>query len=104
MSELRCVIRDKDGNQCPTVIQVFESVSEKVSYMCRLHPGSVMRKAAGNTTPARTGPNFQTIQFDPDMDRSGKPQGTSHIGNQGGADKIAQKFDRDGIPYPHPNA
>ena len=83
MSELRCVIRDKDGNQCPTVIEVSEPVAEKVSFMCRLHTDSVMRKAVGNTKLPRPTTPFQESQHDPKLRWGRMPIGSEHIKNQG---------------------
>ena len=102
MPELRCKIMIEENIQCPTVLIVAEPVSENASYICRNHPDSVQRAVAGNTKQPRPNVHFQEYQFDPDMERSAKPQGTSHIGNQGGANKTAQRFDREGNLYPRP--
>ena len=79
MPELRCKIMIEENVQCPTVLIVAEPVSENASYICRNHPDSVQRVAAGNTKQPRPNVHFQEYQFDPDMERSTKPSGTKHI-------------------------
>lgn len=71
MPEIRCGIRDSEGNQCDTVIQVEEPLSPNARYVCRFHSKSVQTVF------------FQEFQFDKDMRRSQKPTGTRHIRRQG---------------------
>ena len=83
MPELRCIVRDKDNVQCSTVIEVLEPVADVVKYVCRYHPASVQRAAAGNAKVSRPEVHFQDCQHDYDLKRGRAPVGTEHIQNQG---------------------
>jgi hypothetical protein len=79
MTDLQCIVKDKKGKQCSTIIKVTEPVAEKVDFICKNHTDKVQRDAAGNIKTPRPDVHFQETQFDPDMERSAKPIGTSHI-------------------------
>lgn len=83
MSELRCIVKDKDGKQCSTVIEVSEPVVEKVNYICRHHSDSVQRAAAGNAKVPRSDTHIQEYQFDHNLRHGRAPIGSEHIQNQG---------------------
>jgi len=82
MPEIRCKVIEHE-KRCETVLQVSEPVSENASFICKNHPEAVQRRAAGNVTQPRSDVHFQVVQFDPDLRRSRKAQGTSHIARQG---------------------
>lgn len=87
MNNLQCSVIDGKGKRCGTSIFINRLVSESVRFICKNHSDAVQRRAAGNTKVARPDVLFQETQFDPDLQqRTGKPEGTSHIDNQG--DKI----------------
>jgi hypothetical protein len=92
MSEIQCVVV-KDGIRCSTTIEVSEPVSAKAAFICRYHPDSVQRAAAGNTKTPRPDVHFQEHQFDKDVARGARPIGTSHIHRQGKAHNCEKVFE-----------
>ena len=66
MNTVKCGIGD-----CPSVFQTDEAVSPNARYTCKLH------------TKVEQTVFFQDTQFDKGLKFSRKPQGTSHIKNQG---------------------
>lgn len=65
-----------------------EAISPNARFICKDHPREVQVQAAGRkynpvTDEADKVVHFQDHQFDKDLRRSGKPEGTDHIANQG---------------------
>lgn len=82
MAILRCIVKEKDV-QCESILAVSEPITEKAQYICRHHPDSVQRKAAGNIKLPRPDVHFQDYQFDPDLRTARRPQSTGHVRRQG---------------------
>jgi hypothetical protein len=87
MPDVQCAVKEK-GVRCSTVLTVEETVAENARFICKNHPRTVQVRAAGRKyDPTRDETDsrlrLQNYQFDPDMNRAGKPIGTSHIKNQG---------------------
>src|SRR5208282_4071039 len=105
MPDVQCAIEEK-GVRCSTVLTVAEAVTENARFICKNHPRTVQVRAASRKyDPTRDEADsklrLQNYQFDPDMNRAGKPIGTSHIKNQGSeilsADDIAKHLKNAGI-------
>ncbi len=95
MNKIQCVVKDSKEVRCGTTIEVSEPVSAEYRFICKNHPDAVQRRAAGNTKSPRPDVHFQEVQFDPDLQqRSTKPQGTSHIDNQGDMHPSAEAIRR----------
>jgi hypothetical protein len=89
MTTIQCKVEEK-GVRCSTTIEVNEPVSDDVSFTCRNHPRAVQARANQRIydpthDEADQQVHFQDVQFDPDLRRSSKPIGTSHIEHQGNA-------------------
>lgn len=57
---------------CEETFTTHEGVSSDVRFLCRYH-----------TKAAPDEERFQRYQFDPDLKKARKPQGTNHIKRQG---------------------
>ena len=77
-----------------------EAVSPNASFICKDHPREVQVQAAGRkyspeTDEADKEIHFQNHQFDKDLRRSGRAEGTDHVLHQGSnvltADDLAGK-------------
>ena len=84
MTTINCIVEEK-GVRCNTTIEVTEPLSPQFKFICKNHPDTVQRRAAGNTKLKRPDARFQEYQFDKDLTRSARPIGTSHIHRQGQA-------------------
>ena len=93
MAKVQCCV-DENGTRCLTTIEVSEPVARSINYICSHHPRAVQVRANNRAyDPARDhadeGVKLQAIQFDKDLARSARPQGTSHIHRQGQAHNCA---------------
>ena len=83
MNSIPCKVKG-----CTNVHLTEEAISPKASFICKDHPREVQIQAAGRkynpkTDEADKDVHFQDHQFDKDLRRSSKPEGTDHIANQG---------------------
>ncbi len=76
MNTVKCGIGD-----CPSVFQTEEAVSPNARFVCKLH----------NKTEQKL--FFQEDQFDKGLRIAKKPQGTSHINNQGSDVRTAEQIE-----------
>ena len=101
MATIRCKVLDNNGAQCESTIDVSLPLAENAGFICKNHPRAAQVRANSRQyDPARDeadkGVHFQEAQFDPDLRRPKKPQGTEHIHHQGNEKRIT--LDRDGQP------
>ena len=87
MATIQCKVGEGD-ERCKITIEVLESVSEHVSYICKNHPRAVQLRAAGRVynyakDDADKRIRLQEFQFDHDMSRAAMPEGTHHIPRRG---------------------
>ena len=88
MTTINCKVEEK-GVRCSTTIEVTEEIAKNFNgFICKNHPRSVQVRANGRQyDPAKDEKDkelhFQSVQHDPDLRRSAKPVGTSHIHHQG---------------------
>jgi hypothetical protein len=66
MRTLKCAVEG-----CESTIDVTEGVTPTVKFTCREHMGIVESDV-----------HFQNFQFDRDLSKSSKPEGTSHVQHQ----------------------
>lgn len=83
MATINCAVEG-----CNTNITVDEAVSKSVRFICKNRPRSVQVRTAGRSyDPVKDNSDqelhFQSHQFDKDLKRGSRPQGTGHIHNQG---------------------
>ena len=103
MATIRCKVLDNNGVRCENMIDVSLPLAENADYICASPNHSRAAQVRANNRqydPARDeadkGVHFQEAQFDPDLRRPKKPQGTEHIHHQGNEKRIT--LDRDGQP------
>jgi hypothetical protein len=80
MTTINCIVEEK-GVRCSTTLEVTEPMSPQFKFICKNHPDTVQRRAAGNTRLKRPDVHFQEYQFDKDLGKQfkRKPMGTEHI-------------------------
>ncbi len=76
VNAIKCGIGD-----CPSVFQTEEALSPNARYVCRLHSKTEQTVF------------FQDAQFDKGLKMAKKPQGTTHIKNQGSEIMTAEDVD-----------
>jgi hypothetical protein len=75
--KIQCRIKD-----CPSFIEV-ENATENTTYLCSKHPEHDQNKAIGRKRKTQEVSQFQEYQFDPELRRSGRSEGTNHVRRQG---------------------
>jgi hypothetical protein len=67
---------------CPSTIEISNATSG-TKYLCSKHPEHEQNKMIGRKRRPQEEVSFQEYQFDPDLRRSGKSEGTTHVRRQG---------------------
>jgi len=75
--QIKCRIKD-----CPSAIDVPNATSS-TTYLCSKHLEQEQNKAIGRKHRSQETTVFQEYQFDPDLRRSGRSEGTNHVRRQG---------------------
>ena len=88
MATIQCKVIENEVRCTNTIVVADEGVTADTGFICRHHPRVVQVRASNreydlSRDEADKAVRFQEYQFDPDLRRSAKPQGTSHIPYQG---------------------
>ena len=75
--QIKCRISD-----CQSVIEV-PNATANTTYLCSKHPEHEQNKAIGRKHRPQEVTSFQECQFDPELRRSGRSEGTNHVRRQG---------------------
>jgi hypothetical protein len=88
MATIQCKV-EENGVRCTNTITLDEDITGLTGFICRHHLSRIAQVRANQREydPTRDEADkavrFQEHQFDPDLRRSAKPQGTSHVRGQG---------------------